>query len=324
MIHIAVLGFEGTPLTALSLPMDILNSAGYMYNKIAGLPEEKLFDVSLVTPGGKAISCFRSVQVVPKSSFEKLEAPDVLIVGPAFGLNNFQQRYGSIITNKLKELHGRGTILASICVGSFVLAATGLLNGKGATTHWGMCRRFAEMFPDVNLYPEQIVVDEGSLLTSGGTTAGADLTLHLVRRFYGKQVADRCARVLLLYPYRSSQLPFTVLTIPVDHGDGEIGMIQEWIHDHFAKSLTVDKLATHCAMSRRTFERRFKKATGESPLQYIQRIRIEKAKQLLESTGDTFEEITFRVGYEDPSTFRRIFQRYTGLLPGEYRSRFST
>lgn len=321
MINVTVLIQEDTPISSFGLPIDILNAAGVLWNSIAGIPPKPLFRVSTVTPDGEPVKCFHSVTITPDASLHTLNPPDVLIVSAVGRLSGITEKYQATL-KKVEELHYNGSILASICSGAFLLAATGLLDGKKATTHWGMTSRFAKLFPKVRLRPDQIVVDEGSLLTSGGATAGADLALYLIRRFYGQQEADRTARVLLLEPFRRSQAPFEILTITKDHGDAEVSRAQEWIAANYNRETTIDQLASLCSLSRRTFERRFKKATGLSPLRYLRKIRIEMAKHLLESGNQTFENITLKVGYEDTSTFRRVFQKSTGLPPSVYRQKF--
>lgn len=321
MIKIAVLAVENSPLSSLALPVDILNGAGVLYNRFAGIPEEPLFEVCVVAESSRQVECLRSVQVIADMVLDDLCAPDILIIGGLPEIGNIPAIYGPI-REKLVALHKSGTVLASICTGAFMLASTGLLNGRMATTHWGLCKQFATQFPEVKVQTANTVIDEGSLLTSGGTTAGGDLALYLIRRYCGDVTADRCARVFLLDPYRSSQLPYEVPNIPIDHGDSDILKVQEWVDANFQRELYVKDLARIGSMNRRTFERKFKKATGCTPLAYLQKVRIEKAKRLLEDGEYSFETITSEVGYGDPSTFRRMFQKNTGLPPGVYRQRF--
>lgn len=321
MLRVAVLAVDNSPLSSLALPIDIFNAAGVLYNRIAGIAENPCFEVQVVSPAGRKVSLLKSVQLIPDGSLEELHAPDIMIIGGLGNVEDVDSIYDEV-GEKLLSLHKRGTVLASICSGAFLLASTGLLDGKEATTHWGLCQRFAARFQKVQIKTSSTVVDQQNVLTSGGTTAGADLALYIVRKYCGSNVADQCARVLLLDPYRSTQLPYEVLTVPVDHGDSQVAIVQEWIGENSHREVTVDDLAAIGSMSRRTFERRFKKATGKTPLSYVQQVRIEKAKRLLEGGEITFETITVEVGYEDPSTFRRMFQKSTGLSPAVYRQRF--
>lgn len=323
MINVAVLALDSVPLSSLALPVDILNAAGVLWNRIAQVPEEASFKVSIVSPGKRPVTCHQSLTISPDFALEEIAPPDVLIIGGLGGLEDFATKHREVI-DYLVYLHSRGTTLASICTGAFLLAETGLLDGKAVSTHWGMSGALGEMYPSLRVTSENIVVDEGSLMSSGGTTAGADLALHIVRKYCGHEMADRCARVLLLDPNRSSQAPYEVMRIPIDHGDSEIIKVQRWVEQNYNTVISVERLAEVALLSRRTFERRFKKATGDSPLRYLQRFRIEKAKQYLETSNHTFESITSRVGYEDTSTFRRMFQKGTGLPPSVYREKFLT
>jgi len=321
MIETTILAFESSPLTSVALPADILNAAGTLWNSMNGLEPKPAFRVRIVTPDGKPVQGHGTIPIIPHESLENIDATDVLIVS---GIGDLRKVPGKsdMAAEKLRQLHARGSLLASICSGAFVLAATGLLDGKEATTHWGMARLFAEKYPRVRLKTRQILTEEDNLLCSGGTTAGADLALALIRKFCGEEEAVRCARVLLLDPNRSTQSPYEQLPVMYDHGDPEIAEVQRWISSNYRQAVTVERLADIGRMSRRTFERRFKKATGHSPLQYLQRVRVESARQLLETTSHSFEEITGHVGYEDTSSFRRIFYKEMGLPPSVYREKF--
>lgn len=321
MLEVAILALDNTPLSSLSLPADILNAAGVLWNKIAGIPEKPLFRVSIVTPGGKPVTCYKTIGIKPNGALEKLTAPDFVLIGALAGLDGVGQRYREQIQH-LRRLHDNGAVLGSICTGAFILAETGLLDGRRATTHWGMSQLFAQLYPQVHVDTSRTVVDEGTILTSGGTTAGSDLSLYIIRKWFGSEVADQAARVLLLDPYRLYQAPYEAFHNRIAHEDDEILNGQQWMDTNYHKEISVEVLAEQCNMSRRTFERRFKKATGDSPLRYLQRIRIEKAKQLLEQGNQTFETITAEVGYEDTSSFRRMFQKVTGVPPSIYREKF--
>ena len=322
MIRVAILAFEGVPLSSIALPADIFLATGTFWNRLFGRPEELYFNVRVVSLDGQSVSCHRSISINPDGALADIDRPDLLIIT---GLTDLQSPLleSCELSETLQELHRNGTVLASICTGAFVLAATGLLNGKRATTHWGLAKLFARRFPEVILEPQQTITDEGSLLCSGGANAGADLALHLVRRYCGIETACHCAKALLLDPARTSQSPYEVYHSTKNHGDEQITPIQQWLEKNFHTSISIDLLARRAAMSRRTFERRFKNATGDSPLQYLQRIRVENAKFFLETSQKSFDEITTKVGYEDSSTFRRIFSKTTGLQPGSYREKFN-
>ena len=321
MKNITILALAGSPLSAIALPADIFLAAGVFWNKLFGLPEEPRFTVRIATLDGLPVRCQGSIVINAECALADIGQPNLLIIAPLTDLHHPLLRSANL-HDRLRDLHNRGIHLASICTGAFLLAATGLLDGKKATTHWALRQVFAKRYPRVQLEISQTVTDEDSLLCSGGANAGGDLALHLVRRYCGNETALHCARALLLDPARISQAPYEVFSSVAQHDDLPVQSIQSWLEEHLQDAIRIDDLATRAAMSRRTFERRFKNATGDSPLRYLQRLRVERAKFLLESGRETFDTITGQVGYEDASTFRRIFLQNTGLQPGSYREKF--
>lgn len=322
MKQITILAFENSPLSSIALPTDILHAAGTFWNRLHGHKLNPQFKVTLATMDGRPVRCQHTISITPDCSFTTLPKTDLLMIGPITDLHS------PVITDtkllkQLVQLHESGVLLASICTGTFILAATGLLNGKTATTHWGVQKYFRKRYPEVNLQTDKTVTDEGSLLCSGGANAGADLSLYLVRKFCGNEIVHRCSRALLLDPNRSSQAQYERYDFSSKHSDTAISKAQEWLELNYAQNITIDSMASQQAMTRRTFERRFKKATGTSPIKYLQKLRIENAKILLETSDNNFDEITYAVGYEDPSTFRKVFQKNSGLSPSSYREKFS-
>jgi transcriptional regulator GlxA family with amidase domain len=204
-----------------------------------------------------------------------------------------------------------------------VLAETGLLDHRAATTHWAYERLFKERYPRVKLQVHQLVTNEGDLFCAGGAHAGIDLCLYLLARFHGKDLARRTAKVLVHDLERVSQLPYASLSLGRKNGDRQIQLAQEHIEETYNEPLDMGKLAKRIGLGRRTLERNFKKATGETPLSYLQNVRIEAAKRMLEDGALGFEEITARVGYEDISSFRKLFVKRTGLSPFAYRKKFT-
>lgn len=321
MKRVVILAFENSPLSALALATDIFHSAGVFWNRIFGETVDPQFTVRIASEDGKPVRCQRTVVITPDCSIDDLGEIDLLIVSPVTTLSETFSNYQTVI-DFIRHAYAAGTHVASICTGAFLLAATGLLDNRRATTHWGVTDLFARQFPKVKLEPEQTVTEENNLFCSGGATAGADLCLHLVRKYCGSQIAYRCARALLLDPARASQAPYEVFYFDKNHGDAKIASLQQWLEKNYHEDLPVETMARKAAMSRRTFERRFKSATGDSPRRYLQRVRVENAKIMLEIGTDSFEKITCRVGYEDTSSFRRIFQKNTGLTPSRYREKF--
>jgi len=222
----------------------------------------------------------------------------------------------------MNACHAEGAILCSVCAGAFVLAETGLINGRRATTHWAFARQLAERFPEIDLAEERMVIDEGDILTAGGILAWTDLGLTLVERLMGAGVMLATARFLLIDPPRRHQLPFSQFVPRFDHGDAAVLRAQQHIHARHAEPLAVADLAALAGLTERTFLRRFSGATGFRPVEYVQQVRVAKAREALELTKRPVDRIAWEVGYGDPAAFRKIFQRITGLTPNLYRQRF--
>lgn len=222
----------------------------------------------------------------------------------------------------LRDQHAGGATLCSVCAGAFVLAETGLIDGRRATTHWAFARQLAERFPKVHLADEHMVVDEGDIVTAGGILAWADLGLTLVARLLGPATMLATARFLLIDPPRQSQRPFAQFLPRFDHGDDAIRRLQHRIHAHAATMSGVGGLAAEAGMTGRTLLRRFSAATGFTPVEYLQQVRVAKAREALERTQTPVDRIAWDVGYSDPAAFRKIFQRVSGLSPAAYRQQF--
>ena len=215
------------------------------------------------------------------------------------------------------------TILAAACNGNFLLAATGLLENKRATTHWSLVTNFRERFVHTELQPEKIIVDEGNIISAAGVTSYFNLALHIIQRFGSIDLSLNCAKVFLVDSGRKIQTPYQMYQLPRNHGDAEIDKIQNWLESNFNEAVSLDMLTKIGNIGKKTLLRRFKKATGETPLIYLQKLRIENAKRLLESKSLSFSEITWEVGYSDVSSFHRAFKAETGLTPVEYKTKFS-
>jgi len=223
------------------------------------------------------------------------------------------------VGNQYRE---HGTEVASMCTGAFVLAAAGLLDGKKCTTHWAFRQDFMRLFPAARLQTEKIITDQDGIYTSAGAYSSLNLLLYLVEKFAGKDTAVWLSRVFQVDTRRNSQLPFMMLNQLFQHEDTPIKRVQEYVEKNFAEELRISGLAEQFAMSPRTLVRRFKKATGLSPLEYLQQVRMEAAKRMLEQENKNVEEVIFDSGYRDGPTFRQVFKRSTGLTPSEYRRQY--
>lgn len=223
----------------------------------------------------------------------------------------------------LAAAHRRGARLAAISTGAFALAATGLLNGKRATTHWHYAQRFAERFPEVDVTDGVLFVDEGSILTSAGAASGIDLCLHILRSDLGLSAANHAARRLVAAPYRSGgQAQFVPRSVPPAHGE-RFTATREWVLTHLNEPLTVARLAAHAKVSQRSFARNFLEETGYTPMRWVMRARLDVARELLENTRDGIDEIAEAVGFGTGANFRLHFRRVLGTSPSEYRRAFT-
>lgn len=224
----------------------------------------------------------------------------------------------------LRRRHAAGAALAANCGGVFVLAATGLLAGRPATTHWLFADMFRTHFPDVELEPDKIVIEDGDIITAGGLMAWTDLALRLVDRLLGPTVMVETGQFFLIDPAGREQRHYSSFAPRLDHGDEAILKVQHWLQARAARPTHVSEMAHEARLEERTFLRRFKSATGTKPAEYLQQLRIGKSRELLQFTKRSVDQIAWSIGYEDPAAFRRVFRRLVGLSPGDYRRRFGT
>jgi transcriptional regulator GlxA family with amidase domain len=322
--HVSLVALPDAVVSTLAGIYDVLNGVTLMGMARAGSPAS--FHVEIV---GEAEGPLRLASGVPfdvQRTFDTVETSDIVIV-PSVLLRRSgweKGRYPRLV-EWLRTMHERGAVLCSACSGVFLLGETGLFDGKDATVHYGYARAFADTYPAVTIHPERVLVISGlreELVSSGASTSWHDLVLYLVARFSGATVAQDVARVFALQWHQDGLTPYIVFEGRSDHGDAEIQAAQQWLSTHFTVASPVDEAIKRSSLAERTFKRRFTRATGLTPIAYVQRLRIEDAKRRLERTDLSVDEISWRVGYEDPAFFRRLFKRTTGLAPGAYRKRF--
>ena len=323
MPKINFLAFRDCMVSGITGTLEILSIA----NRIAadGAGHLSFFEgLEVVSVDSKAVQGFAGIPVQVSSGLEQAD-PDILIIPPCFG-NIDHLLKEARISKFISERMETGTVVATVCAGSFLLAETGYLDQKPATTHWNLADDFRRRFPQVDLQPKQMLIDGGSYICAGGAMAWQDLALHLVSRFMGREIASSCAKMLVMDSTRHVQTPYFMFdqhsNVP-GFADKNITEIQKWMQEHYQQGGSVDQLAGRAGLGVRTFLRRFKRATGMTPNSYLQQLRIEAARHLLEVSSKGVEEITEMVGYENASSFRRLFKKKTGLSPGEYRRRFS-
>jgi len=246
---------------------------------------------------------------------------DIVIIPPLTATEQLTQEKEQIISWLIKMYHN-GSLLTSVCAGSFLLAQTGLLDFKKATTHWLYENLFKENYPNINLQCEMIIIDEGDIITAGGMSAYVDLALYLVEKFQSREASNFCANLLLVERGRDSQRSYKNLTTTLLIEDESIKKLLSWMKKNLHKTLTTKLLASKVNLKERSFLRLFKKTVQTTPNQYLQNLRIEEAKNLLINTHKSFDHITNDVGFDNESSFRRLFKRETSLNPGEYRKKF--
>ncbi|MBZ2168274.1 GlxA family transcriptional regulator [Marinobacter sp. F4216] len=288
---------------------------------------DPLFDCQIVTLDDKPVRGFNGALVVPTMDRESFE-PDVVVIGSGVEAIGASARIDSYLetvrplNSWLRGAAERGALLASVCTGSFVLAEAGLLDGQVATTHWRVAPVFRARYPDLRLEEEQILVDNGQVVCAGGASAFIDLCLYLVERLASPAIALACSKLLVLDGRRIEQTPYMSFYGSKAHNDPAVVKAQHWLEEHYAEPVVIDHVAEVAALGARTFKRRFKEATGETPLNYLQHLRVEAAKHLLESSREQTSQIIWQVGYEDASSFRRLFKRTAGCTMEQYRKRF--
>jgi transcriptional regulator GlxA family with amidase domain len=320
-MKVTILTLYNTTGTSVMGPMDVFFQAGKLWNYINGLKMTPFFEVEIAGIDRNPVKCINNVMLQPHCAIDDVQQTDLIVVACIGGIEK-TIKYGEKALEWLRYHYARGAEIASVCTGAFFLAATGLLDGKTATTHWGFVDLFKNMFPQIILKPERLITDEGDLYCSGALYSGIDLSIYLVEKYCGHEVAVQCAKTLIHDMGRDSQAPYAAMRFQKKHADEKIKIAQKWIEDNFMEEFDVDAAAKKFGMSRRTFERRFKTATGDTPLVYLQRTRVESAKRLLETVTLSFDEICYRVGYENSNFFREVFKKNTGLLPTEYQKKF--
>jgi transcriptional regulator GlxA family with amidase domain len=326
--RVCLLAAKETSPSVLYGLYDVLSTAGAVYSELtSGKPGEKALGVRIVAASSKPFRCFGGVMVEPHDSIEQAVETDVAIVCDMYTPIDTppRGRYEPEIA-WLRRMYAKGAILGSVCSGSLVLAEAGLLDGREAAGHWAYRDLFRNQYPRVKYRMGSILRFAGErdrIVTAGGVTSWQDLALYLIARLCGPQDAIRTAKIHILSDHLDGQLPFAVLTPRVQQTDAVIGACQNWITENLACQNPVASMTTHSGLNPRTFARRFLAATGYLPVDYVQFIRIEEAKRLLETDPVSVEEIGHLVGYEDPTFFRRLFKRKVGLTPAAYRRKFS-
>lgn len=319
MKQIGILLTKNYKLLSIAAILDVFETVNH-HNKASG--KENSFEIHMLTDeqtANKQIEAFGYQLQILK------EAPimDIILI-PAFTSANMPEtlQANHACLAPLIAQYNKGACIGTFCTGAFLLGASGLLNGKIATTHVDASNGFANAFPAVKLKADKTVTQDGRLYTSGGATSSFHLLLHLVQEFCGKDMAIKIAKVFAIDMDRDKQSYFSTFQPSRDHNDELVASAQEKIESNYHDAATIEELIKDIPSSRRNIVRRFKQITGITPIEYLQQTRIEAAKKLLEQTGQQMTEIIFNSGYNDPKAFRKVFKKSVGMTPSQYREKF--
>lgn len=325
-IQVVVIGTPEAGASGTMAILDVLSSVGRGWQRLHDVPPvEPRFRALLLTLDGQAYRAPNGIMITPHGRLGDVGYPDIVIV-PELILDRrarLPESYPAL-ADWIRRAYDDGAIVASVCSGTMLLALTGLLDGQEATTHWGFCDALATRFPRVVVRKERILVPTGEghrIITAGGASSWYDLLLYLVARFCGSDLARQVAKTYLVQAHNDGQLPYAGLAARRQHDDKVVAQAQLWLADNYEKPSLIASLAARSGLTERGFLKRFRSATGLSPMEYVQVLRVEEAKHLLETTDRPVDDVALDVGYLEPASFRRLFRRMVGLTPSEYRRR---
>lgn len=321
MRHLTILVPDGqNKLSSIICTYKVFTKANAYWKGIHG---DDLFTIQLAGSSDEVTFYEGLFSVKPHTHISAIGKTDLIIVSALHP--NYQEAIDQNkpmidwIASKYKE----GAEVATMCTGAFLLAASGLLDGKSCATHWAADQPFRAMFPNVNLQTDQLITDEHGIYTNGGAFSFLNLIIYLVEKYYDRQTAIYCSKLFQIEPDRNSQSPFTIFTGQKSHDDEVVQQAQAFIEKNLQGKISIEQLAEKFAVGRRNFDRRFIKATGNTPLEYTQRVKIESAKKAFETSRKTINEVMYDVGYSDVKAFREVFRKVTGMSPLEYRSKYN-
>ena len=321
MKHISILVPNG-PCSTVNI--DGSHQILTMVNTIMGqMGMNNIFNVQLVGHKHRSSVSAGAVTITPDTNIVEVTKTDLIIIPAMYGELDDALRLNKEFIPWIKTQHAAGAEVASMCIGAFLLASTGLLDGRRCSTHWRMAGEFREMYPQVQLIDEKMVTEDGGIYTSGGAYSYLNLLIYLIEKHAGREMAIMIAKTFAIDIDRNSQSPFMIFQGQKAHNDEERKKAQEDIETNFSEKLSVDQLADRYAVGRRSFERRFKKATNNTVIEYAQRVKVEAAKRSFETSRKNINEVMYEVGYTDSKGFRDVFKKITGLTPIEYRTKYS-
>ena len=321
MKHISILVPEGqNNLSSIVGAYKILKRAN-AYADEQGKP--KMYEIELVGISMEVDFHGGLFTVKPQRLVMDIEKTDLIII-PSLNHNYEEAIKGNISAiDWMVAQYKNGAEIASVCTGAFLLAASGLLNGKSCSTHWAFADRFRRMFPQIAVQPDRLITDENGIYTNGGAYSFLNLMLYLVEKYFDRQTAIFCSKVFQIEMDRQSQSEFIIFQGQKAHGDELIKEAQQYIEQNLQEKISMENLSSRLAVGRRNFDRRFIKATGNTPVEYIQRVKMEAAKKAFETSRKHVNEVMCEVGYSDVKAFREVFRKVTGMSPLAYRTKYN-
>ncbi len=335
MINIYILGFDQALASAITGVADLFALAGVTWNRIQQQETAMAFHVQLASKQKKHIQCINGLQLAAHCSFSDIEnsiktrfnilkpESNILIVPTIGGPIQQALNNNPALIDLLRKANDAGWTIAGNCTGNFLLAEAGILDGKTATTHWGFSGGFQQRYPQIRLQADQLITRDDNVFCAGGGIAWFDLGLHMIERHVDFETAMQTAKAFVIDYRRDSQLSYSLMRISKPHQDDMVNSIQAKIDQDCTAHLSIEALAIEHNVSQRTLIRRFNSALGMPPNTYLQSVRIERARKMLEESDFNIDTVMNKIGYEDSSSFRRLFKKKTGLTPTEYRNRFS-
>lgn len=326
---IALLASPSSSAGVLYGMYEVLYSAGSVFlDMVLGEPGAETLDIRILSSDGRPFRCPGNVPVEPQESLDSLTDCDAVLVCDMYApISGFPGGQYAVYRPWLRRMHEKGVLIGSVCSGALVLAEAGLLEGREVASHWAYAELFARAYPGSHLLRDSILClthESEGIVTAGGVTSWHELILHVIARFCGDEVARQTAKVHLLAGHEQGQLPFAAMNRRVAAEDGVIAACQTWIAGNYQLENPVQRMTALCGLNTRTFARRFKAATGRNAIDYVVELRIEEAKQILETSETPIDDVGWQVGYQDAAAFRRMFRKIAGVTPLEYRKRYST
>jgi len=321
MKHLTILVPEGENNLSSIVGSYKIFSRANQYWKENG--KRELFKIELAAVSKKVDFYNGLFSVKPHTHISAIAKTNLIII-PSLNHNYEKAVKGNrSMIDWIEKQYKNGAEIASICTGAFLLASSGLLAGRTCSTHWAVAENFRFMFPDVDLQTDKLITDENGIYTNGGAYSFLNLILYLIEKYYDRQTAIFCSKVFQIEMDRQSQSSFTIFKGQKLHGDEMVKKAQAYLEKNLDERISIETLSSRFAVGRRNFDRRFIKATGNTPVEYSQRVKIESAKKAFETTRKTINEVMYEVGYSDVKAFREVFRRITGMSPLEYRSKYN-